>query len=174
MIVFKPKEQHYILFISSYILSNPGAGAWAAELYKGNSDEVETLQTYNKFYPNTTVNYLELCAIIAGIKIVKPNHKLTIVHKSAYIKNVLKHWIFQWKSRQFKTAKNKDIKHHKEIAHLSELLDKHKNINFIYVEHETPMFTTLCKLRAQKTVLKNIKKKSPTLIVEQLSRSKPS
>ncbi len=168
--MFKPKEQHYILFISSYILANPGPGAWAAELYKGNSDEVQTVQTYNNFYPNTTVNYLELCAMIAGIKVIKPNHKLTIVHKSAYLNNVLTKWIFQWKNREFKTSNNKNIKHHKEIEHLNELIKKHTNIEVVYIEKETPIFITLCKLRAQKTVLRKVKKKSPQQIVNQFKK----
>ncbi|MDP2565798.1 RNase H family protein [Pseudoalteromonas marina] len=170
--MFKPKKQHYILFISSYILSNPGPGAWAAELYKDTSDEVITVQTYNNFYSSTTVNYLELHAIIAGIKVVKPHNKLTIVHKSAYLNNVLTKWIFQWKSREFKTTNKKHIKHHKEIQHLNELMNSHKDVEVIYVEKETPVFTTLCKLNAQKVVLEKVKKKPPIQIINQLTKRK--
>ncbi|HEY8419472.1 MAG TPA: ribonuclease HI [Clostridia bacterium] len=85
---------------------NPGIGGWAAILiYKG------TEKILSGSFPNTTNNRMELFAIIYALKALKERCKVNIYSDSAYvIDSINNKWLDKWKSNNWKTASNDDVK----------------------------------------------------------------
>ena len=152
-------------------MTNPGAGAWRAEIYKGHTEDTELFKKYNKFYKKTTANFLELNAIVEATKIVDPKIRLTIVHKSKYIDDIITKWIFQWEKRDFRTSNKEKLANHDEIVKLNDIINNH-NVRFIYTGRHTPIYISICQLRAKEFLYRSIEKSSPIKIIETLIKNK--
>jgi ribonuclease HI len=124
---------------------NPGPGAYAVILRHKLGEKIIT-QSFRK----TTNNRMELMAVIAGLKAVKPvNQNIAIYSDSKYVVDAVnKGWITKWVAMEFKKIKNVDlwkdfIEHYK----------MHK-INFFWIKgHSGHYENETCDALAQKAII---------------------
>ena len=58
----------------------------------------------------STNNIMELTAVIKALELIKKPSDIEITTDSTYVKNGITSWIFNWKSKGWKTANKKPVK----------------------------------------------------------------
>ena len=89
---------------------------------------------------NTTNNIMELTACIKALEQVDGNTTIPIeIHcDSAYVVNGMKVWTKSWIKNGWKTANKKPVKNKDLWMRLVELVDRHKDLEFVKVKgHST-------------------------------------
>jgi ribonuclease HI len=164
-------KKHYIIFISNYVLSNPGAGAWTSVIYDASSPETKPLKRYNNYLSETTPNFLSLEAIVETIESINPNIQLTIIHDSSYLSNIITKWIFIWESKNFLTAGGKQMNNAVLIKSLSRQR-KNRDINFIYTGNkDKPVYITMANQFSRLFLYDKYPKISPARILDRINNS---
>lgn len=98
------------IFTDGACSGNPGPGGWAAIF---NTDkECNIIKGYEE---NTTNNRMELTAVVMAMERIHRSHENGNVYElfsdSAYVVNSINNaWIKVWKSNDWKTTRNEDIK----------------------------------------------------------------
>lgn len=165
------RKNHYIIFTSSFVAANPGAGAWASAVYDSQSKENKTLKRYSKFHAGTTPNFLDIEAIIETAKAFRSGIDLTFVHNSNYLNNVISKWIFIWEDTDFLTKQGKPISNSELVKALSKLRHK-RNLNFVFVDRkEKPVYTQMVNEQAKLYTLSNLDKISPVETLHRITKS---
>ena len=84
-----------------------------------------------KAYSNTTVNRMELRAVIEALKVIKLKAVPVKIHSdSQYVVHAFtKGWLADWRLRKFVNVKNADL-----WRELTILLKEFKNVTFIWVK----------------------------------------
>jgi len=143
---------------------NPGPGGWAAiilmptEIIKKSGYELDT-----------TNNRMELLAAIHALNNIKKMLRIEckrvhIYSDSAYVVNAMQNgWIKKWMERNWKTAKNEDVKNvdiwqRMHDIHL-ELKNKKIDVRFIKVKgHAGDIYNEMADNAAKSEVLKALSK----------------
>ena len=110
---------------------NPGPGGWGAILICG---------PYRKEIKGgsllSTNNIMELTAVIKALELIKKPSDIEITTDSTYVKNGITSWIFNWKSKGWKTANKKPVKNKDLWIDLDRLCSEH-NIKWKWVRGHT-------------------------------------
>tara|TARA_B100000902_G_C27317211_1_gene922051 strand:+ start:157 stop:603 length:447 start_codon:yes stop_codon:yes gene_type:complete len=110
---------------------NPGPGGWGAILICG---------PYRKEIKGgnllSTNNIMELTAVIKALELIKKPSDIEITTDSKYVKNGITSWIFNWKSKGWKTANKKPVKNKDLWINLDNLCSEH-NIKWKWVRGHT-------------------------------------
>lgn len=160
------RKNHYIVFTSSFVTANPGAGSWTSVIYDSTSNDTKSLKRYSNFHLDTTPNILDLEAIVDTLDKIKSNIEVTIVHDSNYINKVMTKWIFLWEEKDFKTSGGKPISNSELVKKLSKLRHSRK-VCFIYTaRNEKPIYNTMANYYSRLYTLGSIEKKPPADILK--------
>ena len=165
------RKNHYIVFTSSFVTTNPGAGSWASAVYDSYSKENKSLKRYSNFHVSTTPNFLDIESIIETAKTIKGGIDVTFVHNSRYLHNVITKWIFIWEETEFKTQQGKPISNYELIIKLSRLR-KQRKLEFIFVDRkEKPIYTQMVNEQAKLYTFTHLEKISPAETVKRIANS---
>jgi ribonuclease HI len=99
-------QNEIIIYTDGAASGNPGPGGYGVVLISGRH-RLEKSEGFRL----TTNNRMELMAVIEGLEALKiPDSKVVIYTDSKYVSDaVVKGWLFQWESKQFKKKKNPDL-----------------------------------------------------------------
>ena len=93
------------IFTDGACLGNPGPGGWGVLLrWRGTEKELSGGET------ETTNNRMELMAAIQGLEALKRPGRVTLTTDSAYVKDGITKWIFNWKKNGWRSAVKKPVK----------------------------------------------------------------
>src|ERR1039458_2820927 len=94
------------LYTDGASTGNPGPGGFGVILIYG-----DRKKEISKGYRETTINRMELMAVIEGLRAIKnPEIPVEIFSDSQYVINAIdKGWVFGWEQKNFKGKKNKDL-----------------------------------------------------------------
>ena len=100
---------------------NPGPGGWVAILiYENYRKEI------NGGSLLSTNNIMELTAVIEALSSLKNTSNIVLTTDSNYVKDGITKWIYNWKSKGWKTSNKKPVKNKELWLKLDELASKHK------------------------------------------------
>lgn len=89
--------------------------------------EKNVTKEYQRAYPNTTNNRMELLAVIEGLKLLKEPCEVHIYSDSAYVVNAyLQNWIGGWKAKNWTRGKAGALKNREIWIELDQLVNSHK------------------------------------------------
>lgn len=89
--------------------------------------EKNARKEYNRAYPNTTNNQMELLAVIEGLKMLKEPCEVVIHSDSAYVVNAyLQNWVGGWKAKDWSRGKAGPLKNRELWMELDSLVEHHK------------------------------------------------
>lgn len=129
---------------------NPGIGGWGAVLlYQGHIKELSGAEEY------TTNNRMELTAAIEAIKAVKQKSNIDIYTDSAYVKNGITQYMFNWIKNGWKTADKKPVKNIEFWQMLQNLQLQH-NVNWHWVKGHNGIELNEKADELARTALKNL------------------
>jgi len=100
---------------------NPGPGGWGCILQRG--PKIKELSGGEQ---NTTNNRMELTAVIKALEALKRPVPVIITTDSRYVLDGLTKWLPEWKTKGWKTAKNKPVKNIDLWKRLDELCQGHE------------------------------------------------
>ncbi|WP_127901917.1 ribonuclease HI [Solirhodobacter olei] len=89
---------------------NPGPGGWGVLLIAREGGAVVKTRELAGGEALTTNNRMELMAAISALEALGRASDITVVTDSAYVKNGITEWMFNWKRRGWKTAEGKPVK----------------------------------------------------------------
>ncbi|MBD0866527.1 MAG: ribonuclease HI [Rhodobacteraceae bacterium] len=89
---------------------NPGPGGWGVLLRTVDGNTVVKQHTLQGGEAQTTNNRMELLAAIHALEFLSHPSRITVVTDSAYVKNGMTDWIFDWKRNGWKKASKKPVK----------------------------------------------------------------
>lgn len=89
---------------------NPGPGGWGVVLRAMDGDVIVKERTLKGGESDTTNNRMELMAAISALEILERPSELTITTDSAYVKDGITKWIFNWKKNGWKNSAKKPVK----------------------------------------------------------------
>ena len=94
------------IFTDGACSGNPGPGGWGAILrFGGHEKELCGGE------PDTTNNRMELTAAIKALEALKRPVEAVLMTDSVYLRDGVTKWLAQWKSRGWRTADKKPVKH---------------------------------------------------------------
>lgn len=108
--------------------NNPGPGAWAGLVIKGESETMIT-GTARK----TTSNRMELMAVIASLTRVNAGTSVHVHTDSQYVQKGITQWIQKWVENGWKTSKGKPVKNEDLWKRLL-ALDKSHDVRYTWVK----------------------------------------
>jgi ribonuclease HI len=100
---------------------NPGPGGWGAILTSGKHEK----EIYGG-EKDTTNNRMEMMAAIRALQSIKKPSEVDIYTDSAYLKDGVTKWLFNWKKNGWKTANKKPVKNMDLWQELDIALATHK------------------------------------------------
>lgn len=113
--------KHITIYTDGACSGNPGVGGWGALLiWQEHQKELSGAKEY------TTNNQMELLAAIEAIKAIKQKSKLDIYTDSAYVKNGITKYMFNWVNNGWKTADKKLVKNLELWQTLQQLQNQHE------------------------------------------------
>lgn len=113
--------KHITIYTDGACSGNPGVGGWGALLiWQEHQKELSGAKEY------TTNNQMELLAAIEAIKAIKQKSKLDIYTDSAYVKNGITKYMFNWLNNGWKTADKKLVKNLELWQTLQQLQNQHE------------------------------------------------
>jgi len=84
---------------------NPGPGGWGVLI-----DATGRRRELAGADAETTNNRMELMAAISALKTCEPDHPVTLVTDSQYVRKGITEWMANWKARSWMTAARKPVK----------------------------------------------------------------
>ena len=105
---------------------NPGPGGWGVLMLAKDGETVLRSRELNGGEAETTNNRMELLAAISALEVLKRASAITVVTDSAYVKNGVTAWIFNWKKNGWKTADRKPVKNAELWQRLDTAQARHK------------------------------------------------
>lgn len=97
------------------------AGGWCALLTWKDQWKMVTDSQYN-----TTINRMELSAVINALRLLKVPCEVTVISDSQLTVNTINYFIKLWKKNNFVSSKGKEIANRDLIDQLIVLMDKHR------------------------------------------------
>lgn len=99
------------IFTDGSARSNPdGPGGYGTVLQYVDGKGVLHEREYSAGYKKTTNNRMELMAVITGLEALTKPCEVEIVSDSKYVTDAFnKHWIENWKKKNWKTSTNKPV-----------------------------------------------------------------
>jgi len=107
---------------------NPGKGGWGV-FYKDNDEKEIELKGSEEY---TTNNRMELTAVLKALEHMGDAQKYTIHTDSQYVFRGVKEWMQEWKKREWKTCKKKDVLNVDLWKEIDTRL--HGNVDFCWVK----------------------------------------
>ena len=112
--------KHITIYTDGACSGNPGVGGWGAILiWKHHKREICGGGEY------TTNNQMELTAAIKAIESVKEKSKIDLYTDSAYVKDGITKYMFNWLKNGWKTAAKKPLKNVELWQNLHQLKQQH-------------------------------------------------
>jgi ribonuclease HI len=99
---------------------NPGPGGWGALLVAGGREK----ELWGG-EPLTTNNRMELTAAIRALEALTRRCRVALYTDSQYLRNGIREWLPQWKTRGWKTADKKPVKNRDLWERLDALVTDH-------------------------------------------------
>lgn len=102
-------------------LGVPGPGGYASILvYPTGQTEV-----VSGVWPLTTINVMELWAVVAGLQALKQRHKVTVHTTSKYVLNGATRWLAAWERRDWRTKEGRPVRNKEIWLELSHVMGDH-------------------------------------------------
>ena len=119
------------IFTDGSCLGNPGIGGWAFVVV--HNDGLTTRWANSQC--TTTNNIMELTAAIKALEYSKQKNitDIKLYTDSNYLKNGMTLWLQQWKSNDWKTSSNKNIKN-EDLWKILDEFNTELNIEWIHVK----------------------------------------
>lgn len=105
---------------------NFGAYAWIMVI----DDEIRDRRVYKVY--NTTINKMELSAILDALKSFKDRTELVIYTDSQYAKNAIVYWSKSWRKNNWLTSAGEPVKNKDLLEQILEL-NKHHRVTYKWI-----------------------------------------
>lgn len=138
----------YVVYTDGACSGNPGPGGWAFIV----TQDDEVIYKDCGGMDHTTNNQMEMTAALKAAQHFEVAEQFTIVTDSSYLKNGITSWIKNWKSKNWRTSKNKPVKN-KDLWIPLDTLNQFHEIEWIWVKaHNGHKFNEMVDTLARSAV----------------------